>query len=507
MYTPRFFILLIVCFWKPIGIFSQLTEAVLHEAVLQQQCNLVASQLDTLTLRNENMKFDAAVCLYRNGQADRALNLFTSIYELHYANWQRAAFWQAKIYATKHQDSLAVAKLLELPKGFLTEKLLAQTEFNNLVEQPSFLQLKKSLQPHFNLWTTILACITVIGYLVGFVFLFGRSRFSGGEHWLSLLVFAMAFTLTSYITIWTGYAYQFPYVRNLWPFTSLLIGPAIYFYLKTIFKEDYGKNEVLSHFIIPAIDLLFLLPSILRDFGVQMHLPIDVAPIASASALLTCQIVYYTVLVQRITKNEWQVDSNIKIWTRILFLGMKGYTFFFLSYFILVTTSFFNPQWDYAISMMMALGILVIAYMGLLQKRVFSSEPIESILVARKYQTSSLTPGATEAIKKRLERLLVEQQVFKENELRLDDLASYLDISRHQLSQVINEHYHVNFFELINRYRVDYVKKVLLDPAYDHYTIIQIAFDAGFNNKASFNTYFKREIGLTPSAYRMKRVT
>ena len=95
--------------------------------------------------------------------------------------------------------------------------------------------------------------------------------------------------------------------------------------------------------------------------------------------------------------------------------------------------------------------------------------------------------------------------VFKENELRLADLAAYLDVSYHQLSQVINEHYGVNFFELINSYRVEYVKRLLADPNYSHYTIIQIAFEAGFNNKASFNRYFKKEIGMTPSAFRIKK--
>ncbi len=183
---------------------------------------------------------------------------------------------------------------------------------------------------------------------------------------------------------------------------------------------------------------------------------------------------------------------------------MNIYTFAFLSYFILVSASFFNPEWDYAISLVMSLGILVIAYMGMLQKRVFSSEPIETFLPVLKYKTSSLTPTASESIKLRLERLMREQEVFKENELRLEDLASYLSITRHQLSQVINEHYHVNFFELLNRYRVEYVKKVLIDPTYSHYTIIKIAFDAGFKNKVSFNRYFKQEIGMTPSAYRVK---
>jgi AraC-like DNA-binding protein len=169
-----------------------------------------------------------------------------------------------------------------------------------------------------------------------------------------------------------------------------------------------------------------------------------------------------------------------------------------------VSCSFFNPEWDYAISLVMALGILGISYMGLIQKRVFRSEPMSAFLPIQKYQSSSLTQNAGASIKLKLERLLKEEQVFKENELRLDDLAAYLDITRHQLSQVINEHYGVNFFELINRYRVEYVKTILANPEYHKRTIIQIAYEAGFNNKASFNRYFKQATGLTPSEYRIR---
>ena len=103
-----------------------------------------------------------------------------------------------------------------------------------------------------------------------------------------------------------------------------------------------------------------------------------------------------------------------------------------------------------------------------------------------------------------MERLLKEEQVYRENELGLTDLAAYLDINRHQLSQVINEHYGVNFYELINQYRVRHVQARLADPQFQHYTIQQIAFEAGFNNKASFNRCFKKELGLTPSAYRLR---
>ncbi|MGB3078726.1 MAG: helix-turn-helix domain-containing protein [Saprospiraceae bacterium] len=501
----KFAILLYVIVGFAQSLSSQLSDAQLQAALAGQQCSLIARELDTMTLTTENMKFNAAICFYRNGRVDRALDIFRDIQKMNGERWKGAAFWEAKINATLHQDSNAVAELQSLPKGFLNYRMLTQPEFDEItLRSNSFAQLKQSLKPGINIWTGALTIIAVIGLLLGLIFLFGRSNFSTGEKWMSVVVLSISIILFSYLTMWTKYVIYFPYIRNTWPFLTLLIGPSMYFYIKATFREEYTTNSVLYHFIIPAVSFLCLLPAVVYDFGINISVHNDLSQLGSSSTLLTGQIVFYTIRIHFMTQNEWQVDANIKTWTRILSWGMKIYTLAFVSYFILVSASFFNPQWDYAISMVMALGILVIAYMGLIQKRVFSSEPIEAILSMQKYQSSSLTKAASETIKRRLERLLLEEEVFKENELRLDDLASYLDITRHQLSQVINEHYKVNFFELLNRYRVEYVKKVLIDPAYSQYTIIQIAYEAGFNNKASFNTYFKREMGMTPSAYRMK---
>ena len=484
---------------------AQFTEKNLRDAVAKNQCGSLMEELDKVKPVTEEMKFNAAICFFNNGGMDKALQLFKEIKTLQSVRWRAATFWEAKIYALRQQDSLTLSTLRSIPGGFLNYKLLSLPEFDFVASNSeAFSDFKDSFKPGFNIWTIILTIISTIGLFIGFLLVFGKSRFSSGEKWLAVVVFSIALILLSYISMWTKYVFDFPYLRNLWPFLTLLIGPSLYFYLKETFKEEYSRKTVLYHFIIPAIAFILILPAIISDFGFNVSWQSDFTKIASSSTILTGHILLYTVLIHFITQNEWQVDTNIKAWTTIISWGMKIYTLAFLSYFILVPTSFFNPQWDYAISMVMGLGILVIAYMGLLQKRVFSSEPISTILSVPKYQSSSLTPGASESIKKRLERLLTEEQVFKENELRLDDLASYLDISRHQLSQVINEHYKVNFFELLNKYRVDYVKKVLSDPAYTNYTIIQIAYEAGFNNKASFNKYFKREMGITPSAYRMK---
>ncbi|MFN0015949.1 MAG: helix-turn-helix domain-containing protein [Saprospiraceae bacterium] len=472
-------------------------------AANQIDCAAVLEQTPWLS---ERMKFQGAVCYFRNDQPERALVLFREVRQLEAEQQHMAVFWEAKCLAALGRDSAAVACLLAVPAGVLHHKMLSQPVFDKLAKSNSvFLRLKKSLEPGFNLWTGTLATIAVLGLLVGFLLLLGRSRFSAGERRLAVVVFSFAFTLASYVLIWTGYTALFPYLNNLWPFLTLLIGPSLYFYLNETFKEDYTAREAALHYALPAVVGLATVPVLLSNFGVNLHAPADIFAISTSPVLLTGHLLYYSLRIWGMTQNEWQADSNIRVWTRVVARGMALYTLAFISYFVLVRGTFFNPEWDYAISFIMALGILAVAYMGLLQRRVFRSEPIDNFLPVKKYRTSGLTESSSASIKRKMEILMIEQQVFKENELRLDDLAAYLNINRHQLSQVINEHYGVNFFELINRYRIEHVKHLLADPTYERLTIIQIAYEAGFNNKASFNRYFKKATGDTPSAYRIRK--
>jgi AraC-like DNA-binding protein len=66
----------------------------------------------------------------------------------------------------------------------------------------------------------------------------------------------------------------------------------------------------------------------------------------------------------------------------------------------------------------------------------------------------------------------------------------------------MNEVLGVNFYDLVNKYRVEEAKQLLTDPRYDRYTILRVASDAGFNSKTTFNAVFRKFTGVTPSYYR-----
>jgi AraC-like DNA-binding protein len=112
------------------------------------------------------------------------------------------------------------------------------------------------------------------------------------------------------------------------------------------------------------------------------------------------------------------------------------------------------------------------------------------------------SPAQAEAYLQQLLRMMDEKQLYRNSLLTLQDLADEMGISQHHLSQVINTQLGKNFYDFINGYRVDEIKSRLRDPKLHHLTILTIAFEAGFNTKSSFNSFFKKYTGLTPSQYR-----
>ena len=119
----------------------------------------------------------------------------------------------------------------------------------------------------------------------------------------------------------------------------------------------------------------------------------------------------------------------------------------------------------------------------------------------KKYARSGLKKKDVARYIKLLENHLEKDKPYKDRALTIFDLSDQLQIPRHFLSEVINEHLGKNFYTLVNEYRLEEVKKRMLDPAFKHLTILAIAYDAGFNSKSSFNTIFKQKTGMTPSQY------
>jgi AraC-like DNA-binding protein len=181
------------------------------------------------------------------------------------------------------------------------------------------------------------------------------------------------------------------------------------------------------------------------------------------------------------------------------------------------------------ISLAMAAAVWVLGYRGLRQKIPETPEilPIEETpesaetsAVSAKLETPEgsetdeppLVPRPTlpkpEALRLKgaLLETLEKKKPYLEPELGLADLARLLEVPRNQLSAVINQELGVNFYDLVNGYRVREFRALLADPRLREEKILTLAFDAGFNSKPTFNKVVLKQTGKTPSQLREEEI-
>ncbi len=98
--------------------------------------------------------------------------------------------------------------------------------------------------------------------------------------------------------------------------------------------------------------------------------------------------------------------------------------------------------------------------------------------------------------------LMENEKPYLQPALTLEKLASQLQMPTRSLSNMINRQFSCNFFEFINAYRIDEAKRLLSEPGSVQKNMLDIMYEVGFNSKATFNTLFKKKLGMTPSEYR-----
>lgn len=99
---------------------------------------------------------------------------------------------------------------------------------------------------------------------------------------------------------------------------------------------------------------------------------------------------------------------------------------------------------------------------------------------------------------------MLKSKAYMEPDITLDKLAESLSIIPRDLSMLINRHFGINFYEFINKYRIEEAKKMLASPEHKNTTITDIYLAVGFNSKSVFYTFFKKFEGVTPSKFRQE---
>lgn len=206
--------------------------------------------------------------------------------------------------------------------------------------------------------------------------------------------------------------------------------------------------------------------------------------------------------ISRIFSSHEKINLN---WVR--YLVYSFFVIFIVSSFVIFgATNFQIFRLDSAFALVgIALSLFLIAFgfYGLKQTTVFSN--MENNTVENKveaYAKSGLTKEKIDQGAAIIEKIMTLEKPFLDDELTLNLLSQKCEIPSSHISQIINQHFQMNFYDFVNRYRIEEAKKMLLSTEYDNLSVLGIAYDCGFKSKSSFNRYFKKFCGKTPSEFK-----
>ena len=393
-------------------------------------------------------------------------------------------------------------------KRVLSVDILEDSSFDNIRSTKEFAALEKQYSLRLDGWVIFLFSCGLIGIFL-FIVLNLRKK---GDFTTNLLIstfvlFHSLFVLHATIFM-SRYSYQTPHALYLTTTFSFLYGPLLYFYYRRIYERYKFKVKDLLHLVPSVALIIYLMPIYLLPTDEKLFLMFnrdDTSFVQLATIIITklISLSVYGYLVFKVYKKvkKKKLDIQIVNWQRNLMMLNFAYVLGYLLFAVGRLKIFSSTISIYSQIFLMSFIILYVGYIAYVHPRVFSKKFLFGERTLAKYQKSGLTSSFSIELKEQLLLLFIEEKIYKQSNISLGILAQRLGTTRHNVSQVINEHFELNFFHLVNKYRIEEAKEILKNDYERNLNIIDVAYDVGFNNKVTFNKAFKAETNMTPTVY------
>jgi AraC-like DNA-binding protein len=344
-----------------------------------------------------------------------------------------------------------------------------------------------------------------IGVFIEFLLISKKNK-SDADKILTVWMFFIVVHLFFFNLSLTQSVSDFPFLLGIEQPFPLFHGPFLFIYVSLLTKQTpRNKNSLVLHFLPIAITYAYLvtfftLPAeqkiqVYRNHGAGYEWFLMVR--WYAMAFFGLFYVGWSALLLRkhgdnIRDRFSDLDKISLLWLRILTYGL-GVIWLLVIFFRNDILTFGG----------VVVFVFLIGFFGVRQGTIFVQGPIlpDNAEQKKKYPKSGLTEEASAKLHQALTQLMTKSAPYKNSELSIDDLSSKLGVHPNYLSQVINQKENKNFYDFVNTYRIEEFKRLIAMPENQHLTLLALAFDCGFNSKSSFNRFFKKTTGQTPSEY------
>ncbi len=268
----------------------------------------------------------------------------------------------------------------------------------------------------------------------------------------------------------------------------ILIGPALYFHMKSCVQSDSKMRFWPLHFLV-----LLALSVLIGFLYPETHDPWIIG-----RSLSWVEIIYM-VWLGYIIASGWVIRNIInKIFNRNE--KLSDFDFWVLSVFIgnvIIWVAYKTCSYTSYIVGALSFSFIFYLLFLLIHFRRTKGAIFDKNL---KYSNKKIEAVEAENLSIQLNHLMEKEKIFTDADLKLSDVASKMNILPHTLSQLINDNLGKSFTSLINEYRVKEAKYLIKSNA--HIKLEAVGYDCGFNSKSTFYSVFKKIANTTPAKYK-----
>jgi len=299
------------------------------------------------------------------------------------------------------------------------------------------------------------------------------------------------------------------YIDSGFPF-GLVYGPVFYFALNTASEKSLSIKNALLHLspfaLWVILFFIFALFPIFRIAYAGVYYSI-------LYSLVSLSMIVYVLMA--FISNKSRAQSKLFITTvRLLTVAVAILITLSLLFLTLTLTHIIPrttasrqfPRYLIYAGMLIQVGAVLRYQIGrLMQNTIVTAD--KTLLSPQgesfpQYQKSLISETTMDLYERKLEEL-IKEKVFQDTGLTLESLGKQIGAPKHHLTQLLNLRIKKTFNQYINELRVQHACSILIDNS-RKFPIEKLAFECGFNSKASFNRNFKIITGYTPSEYRKR---